>query len=865
MTMSKRLPVLSQIEWLLVAMIACAATAWGQSAQRQPHIGYLYPAGGQQGASCQITAGGQLLQGANQVYVSGEGVRAKVIQYYRPVRNIMREQREELMVRLNEVRQKRLAELPGFLPQAGGQRGGKAFDRPFPGKKFEQKNVGSPTAPPQKNPAAKNSAPAKSFAAAKSDTAKTSAPAKVVPFRPVEHPLLYDLENKSLRDLGNITYNLFFPREKRQQNVQIDEMVLIEITVAPDAAPGDRELRLETPQGLTNPMVFQVGQLPEIRELEPNDSSSAKMQPAFPFPKGSGGQVRNPQSAIPKPPPVDLPVLLNGQIMPGDVDRFSFRARKGQRLVMQVSARRLVPYLADGVPGWFQATLALYDAKGKEIAYADDYRFDPDPVLYCEIPQDGDYELEIRDSIYRGREDFVYRVAVGEQPFITAMYPLGGRSGVETVASVAGWNLTKTLLPLDTLSRPKDPDNIRHTALRQDKWLSNEATYAVDTLPECDEVEPNDTIRTAQKIALPQIVNGRILRPGDMDVFQFEGKTGDQVVAEVDARRLNSPLDSLLRLTDASGQVLKWNDDYEDKEGDLRRDMGLVTHHADSYLSARLPKNGVYYASLTDSENHGGEAYGYRLRLTPPQPDFELRATPSSINVPALRTAPLTVYALRKDGFDGEIELALKDAPEGFALNGGRIPKGRDHVRLTLTLPAKRFDSPIALHLEGRATIGGKTVSRPAVPAEDMMQAFLYRHLVPARELLVAVRRAQYPTPPLELAGGSPVRIPAGGTAQVLVRAPKLPMLRNLKLELSDPPKGLTLQDVTASPDGLTFVLKAEGDAPKVGLADNLIVEAFTESPVGQKGPKAPPKQLIQGQRYPVGVLPAIPFEIVQR
>ena len=32
------------------------------------------------------------------------------------------------------------------------------------------------------------------------------------------------------------------------------------------------------------------------------------------------------------------------------------------------------------------------------------------------------------------------------------------------------------------------------------------------------------------------------------------------------------------------------------------------------------------------------------------------------------RSVPITVYALRKDGFSGEIALRLKDAPDGFTL-----------------------------------------------------------------------------------------------------------------------------------------------------------------------------------------------------
>ena len=143
---------------------------------------------------------------------------------------------------------------------------------------------------------------------------------------------------------------------------------------------------------------------------------------------------------------ITLPAIVNGQILPGGVDRYRFQARKGQQLVVAAAARELIPYLADAVPGWFQAALALYDAKGNELAYADDYRFHPDPVLHCEIPKDGEYVVEIRDSIYRGREDFVYRITVGELPFVTSIFPLGGPAGAQTTVELKGWNLPVTSL-----------------------------------------------------------------------------------------------------------------------------------------------------------------------------------------------------------------------------------------------------------------------------------------------------------------------------------------------------------------------------------------------------------------------------------
>jgi hypothetical protein len=249
------------------------------------------------------------------------------------------------------------------------------------------------------------------------------------------------------------------------------------------------------------------------------------------------------------------------------------------------------------------------------------------------------------------------------------------------------------------------------------------------------------------------------------------------------------------------------------------------------------------------------------LRIGPPRLDFALLLTPSSISVPAGRAVPVSVHVSRKDGFNGDIELALKDAPAGFKLDGGRIPSGMDCIRMTLTAPGEPIGQPIVLHLEGRARIGEQTVIRPVVPAEDMMQAFAYRHLVPSQELMAAVTGPKRRGAGVELAGDTPIRIPAGGTAQVQVKTPKGPMLQDINLELSDPPKGVTLQDVSVAPGLLTLVLKADPDVVKAGLTDNLIVEAFIE-PAGRQQDGKPAKQK---QRVSLGVLPAIPFEIVQR
>ena len=394
---------------------------------------------------------------------------------------------------------------------------------------------------------------------------------------------------------------------------------------------------------------------------------------------------------------------------------------------------------------------------------------------------------------------------------------------------------------------------VRQTAWRGDEAVSNSILYAVDSLPECRDIEPNHTAQTAQPVTLPIVVNGRIERSGDVDVFRFQGRAGDEVVAEVQARRLGSPLDSLLRLTDASGKVLALDDDYPDKE------FGLLTHQADSWLCVKLPADGTYYVWLTDAQNAGSDAHAYRLRISAPQPDFALRMAPSAINLLAGRATPVWVYAVRKDGFDDDIEVLLRGAPAGFTLSGGTIPHGRDSVRMTLTAPQMPAGRTTALHLVGRARIGGATVTRPVVPADNEMQAFAYWHLVPAQELLATVIGNGWPVFVLPKAI---VKIPAGGETQVQINCPPNVATADTRFELIEPPKGLSLGEIAVVKGGLKLTLKAAAEAAgeKPGYADNLIVGAYALQPATspQGGTPAGAKR---GASY--GELPAIPFEIV--
>jgi hypothetical protein len=66
----------------LVALLAAAPAVL---AQNVPHLAYVLPAGGRQGATFQVTTGGQFLPNVSAAYVSGSGVQVTVVDYARPM------------------------------------------------------------------------------------------------------------------------------------------------------------------------------------------------------------------------------------------------------------------------------------------------------------------------------------------------------------------------------------------------------------------------------------------------------------------------------------------------------------------------------------------------------------------------------------------------------------------------------------------------------------------------------------------------------------------------------------------------------------------------------------------------------------
>jgi hypothetical protein len=560
-------------------------------------------------------------------------------------------------------------------------------------------------------------------------------------------------------------------RIKEQDIPQIEEKVKVRIVIGKKAALGLHDFRLVTESGYSNRIFFDVNELAEVNEVEPNDKPST----ANPLPK--------------------LPCVVNGQILPGERDCFRFTATKGQTIVCQTKARLLVPYLADAVPGWFQPILTLRDAKEKEVAYNDDFGDNPDPVIIYRVPQTGDYTLEIKDAVYRGREDFVYRISIGEIPFVRSIFPLGGKIGTKTKIDLDGVNLSKNSVKLKVA---RSNEKKIYFTIGGKGLHSNKLAFGTSTGTELS-MKTNNSMTNPMLLSRDNTVNGMIRVPGQEDWYAIDGQKGQNVVIEIMAHRLGSQIDADLTLYDENKKVLAQVDDYPDKS------EGMETFHADPQMTYKFLKDGKVFIRVRDVLGKGGLAYGYRLFIGKPLPDFDLRISPSNLTINQEGMTTFTVTALRKFNFMGEIKLDLTGLPTGFTHSNNVIKKGQSQLTMTVTAPKDAKLGSLDLTITGKSETPLGVVERNAQPVEEKMQAFFYLHLLPTGDFLTSV------VPPLpfnishNIPTDSAIALTKDSAFTFKVKINRASDFKNpIQLVLDNPPKGIVRMKPVIVPPGET-------------------------------------------------------------
>lgn len=157
-----------------------------------------------------------------------------------------------------------------------------------------------------------------------------------------------------------------------------------------------------------------------------------------------------------------------------------------------------------------------------------------------------------------------------------------------------------------------------------------------------------------------------------------------------------------------------------------RNDDGGPGYGKDSLVRFKAPADGEYIARIGDVQGLGGDDYAYRLTIRPPKPDFKLALTPRNPNIPVGGTVPLTITALRLEGFDDPIDIELPNLPAGFTASKGRIGAGQIFGTVLLSAAADAtLPEAASLTVQGKAQIAGAAVVREANPEDALKRIAL--------------------------------------------------------------------------------------------------------------------------------------------
>ena len=408
------------------------------------------------------------------------------------------------------------------------------------------------------------------------------------------------------------------------------------VTIAADCPVGIHEARLMTRLGISSSRVFCVDTLPEVTRTASNTSLQTAME-------------------------LNVNSIANAVMTDRSVDHYWFNAVKGHRYVVNCASR--------GIDSKLDAVLIIGDAEGRDLVVER-----RGGMLDLTATEDGKHVIKVHELTFKGGPAYYYRLSIQE---LAADGPLPVFASTKTVNSFS-W----------------PPEG-----------LGESAALA--------ETEPNNVQAEAQKISLPCDITGNFFPAADVDRFEFTAAKGDVWWIEVASERLGRPTDPAVIIQRVTGegadQKLIDVAEFTDIASPMKPSSNGYAYDgppfdggsSDIIGKLEVPEDGAYRLQLT--ELFGGTRNDarniYRLIIRKAEPDFAIAAwglhmelrngDRNALSKPlALRagsTVALEVAAVRRDGFDGAIELVMEGLPDGVTAQGLKIPAGKTRGIMVIT------------------------------------------------------------------------------------------------------------------------------------------------------------------------------------
>ena len=346
--------------------------------------------------------------------------------------------------------------------------------------------------------------------------------------------------------------------------------------------------------------------------------------------------------------------------------------KKGQRLVVEVEARRLGSAIESGASSCSIRSGCDRPARGAAT------RLDGDARLVATLPADGTYTIELHDAQFKAGTPNRFRMRVGDFQYADLAFPLAGQRGTKASFQLIGSLPETTRVEADLTALP---GRFAGPPARRSGPGRLVAHHPGQRHSRGDRDRP-PTRASCRRSTIPAGINGRLVTAKEEDRYRLAVQPGMKLKLERAGR--------------AGRLAARRRADPPQRGRCPARAQRRPADTFDPSLEYTVPE-GVTALVAAASRPGGARAapiYVYRLAVTPAGvPDFSLALLEDDCTCRETGAAVLRIRASRA-GYNGPIKLTLPGLPAGVAVSGDEIPAGTTDAFLSLTAPDGRAAGP---------------------------------------------------------------------------------------------------------------------------------------------------------------------------